>query len=76
VSGTSESTATKLSEKWFEQRFSGEFGRYMNTRWTKTSTLDDPEDLAISALGTFQTLSLGIPVDREVETREAPVLKG
>jgi hypothetical protein len=55
---TSENTATKLSEKWFEQRFSGEFGRYMNTRWTKTSTLDDPEDLAISALGTFQTVSL------------------
>jgi hypothetical protein len=47
----------KLSEKWFEQRFSSEFGRYMNTRWTKISTMDDPQDLAISALGTFQTVS-------------------
>jgi hypothetical protein len=61
LSAWNESSANfvlKLSEKRFEQRFSSEFGRYMNTRWTKISTMDDPEDLAISALGTFQTISV------------------
>jgi hypothetical protein len=74
VSGTSENTLPKLSEKWFEQSFDRELAGIRTSDGAKPRSLGGPKDLAISALRSFQTVSLGIPVDREVEAREAPVL--
>ncbi len=47
----------RLSGKWFEQRFGGEFAGIRASDRPKTSRLDSPKDLAIKPLGTFQTVS-------------------
>jgi hypothetical protein len=45
----------KLSEKWFEQSFDRELAGIRTSDGAKTRSLGGPKDLAISALGTFQT---------------------
>jgi len=46
----------KLSEKWFEQSFDRELAGIRTSDGAKTRSLGGPKDLAISALGTFQTV--------------------
>ena len=47
----------KLSEKWFEQSFDRGLAGIRTSDGAKTRSLGGPKDLAINALGTFQTVS-------------------
>jgi hypothetical protein len=58
------SSLEKLSEKWYEQSFDRELASIRTSDGAKTRSLGGPKDLAISALGTFQTVSALSSVSR------------